>query len=78
MGSFTDPRVWEAFFKMNRGMDGAANLLGREVLTKTFVDWATRIQKGEVPAAPRVQPASSAISWSHSGIGALPTRSSTI
>jgi len=52
MRSFTNPRVWDGIFKMNGGMDGAANRLGREVLTKTFVDWATRIQKGEVPSAP--------------------------
>ncbi len=50
--SFTDPRIWNSVFKMNGGMDGAANRLGREVLTKTFVDWATRVQKGEVPPAP--------------------------
>ncbi|HLB46497.1 MAG TPA: hypothetical protein VJL59_05665, partial [Anaerolineales bacterium] len=52
MRAFTDARVWDVFFKMNTGMDGAVNRLGRDVLTKTLVDWATRIQKGEVPPAP--------------------------
>ena len=50
--SFTNPKTWDAIFKMNGGMDGAANRLGRDLLAKTFVDWATRIQKGEVPPAP--------------------------
>jgi hypothetical protein len=52
MRGFTNPKVWDAVFKMNNGMDGAANRLGRNILEKTFVDWATRIQKGEVPPAP--------------------------
>src|SRR5437660_11287955 len=50
--SVTSPKTWDAIFKMNGGMDGAANRLGRDLLVKTFVDWATRIQKGEVPPAP--------------------------
>jgi len=52
MRSYTNARTWDAFFKANGGMDGAANRLGRELLENTFVDWATRIQKGEVPQAP--------------------------
>src|SRR5262245_28473607 len=38
--TFTNPTIWDGVFKLNGGMDGAANRLGREVLTKTFVDWA--------------------------------------
>lgn len=52
MRSYTNARTWDTFFKTNSGMDGAANRLGRDLLEKTFVDWATRIQKGEVPPAP--------------------------
>ena len=50
--SWTNPKTWDAIFKMNNGMDGAANRLGRDLLAKTLADWATRIQKGEVPPAP--------------------------
>src|SRR6266446_4623080 len=31
MRSFTDPGIWNSVFKMNGGMDGAANRLGREI-----------------------------------------------
>jgi hypothetical protein len=50
--SWTNPKTWDATFKMNNGMDGAANRLGRDLLAKTLADWASRIQKGEVPPAP--------------------------
>jgi hypothetical protein len=52
MRSYTNARTWDAFFKTNGGMDGLVNRLGRDLVEKTFVDWATRIQKGEVPPAP--------------------------
>ncbi len=33
-------------------MNQAADRLGRDLIEKTLVDWATRIKAGEVPPAP--------------------------
>jgi len=49
---WTDPEEWDSIFRRNRGMDGTADRLGRELLAKNLADWATRIQAGEVPPAP--------------------------
>jgi streptogramin lyase len=51
MRGYTNPGIWDTFLHLNRGMNQAADRLGRDLLEKTLVDWAARIQAGEVPAA---------------------------
>ena len=43
---------WEQVLQRNRGMSARADLLGRDFLKKTLVDWVKRIQDGAVPPAP--------------------------
>ena len=50
--TWATPAQWEAVLKTSRGMDGESNQLGREPLIRSLVDWGSRIQAGEVPAAP--------------------------
>ena len=48
----TRPEQWDALFRLNNGMNSAADRLGRQALIKALVDWTTRIGAGEVPKAP--------------------------
>ncbi len=48
----TSTSDYEAVFKLSSGMDREARALGLEPLSKSLVDWGTRIRAGEVPPAP--------------------------
>ena len=50
--NLTRPEQWDALFRLNSGMNSAADGLGRKVLIQSLVDWTTRIGAGEVPQAP--------------------------
>ncbi|MEQ1947016.1 MAG: hypothetical protein ABL995_07495 [Bryobacteraceae bacterium] len=52
MRNFTEAKTWEAFIKLNPGMQRNAEGLGMQVLTEALADWGKRIKAGEVPVAP--------------------------
>jgi len=49
---FTTAEQWDKVLRLNSGMNGAADRLGREVVVNALVDWVGRIRAGEVPSAP--------------------------
>ena len=44
--------MFDKMFKLNTGMNGAVDRLGRQLVMKTLGDWTTRIKNGQVPPAP--------------------------
>jgi len=49
---YTNADDWDSVWQRNAGMNQAADKLGRQLLEKVLVDWANRIQAGEVPPMP--------------------------
>jgi hypothetical protein len=49
---YSNPEQWSKLLALNGGMSGAADRLGRELLSKTMADWVARIKAGQVPPAP--------------------------